>query len=153
MPSNSSALVTLIELEEGTTIESEGEVHRPFEYSMAAAAHNTGPNPTSLSDARSRDDWPHWDASIQWELDQHTPLRTWDLVEPPDGANIVGSRLVFHYKHDVNGNVVAHKTRLVTQGFTQTLGIDYNETFSPTAKLSAIRIIITITIRNDWELE
>jgi hypothetical protein len=86
-------------------------------------------------------------------MEQHANLRTWDLVEPPDGVNIVGSKLVFHYKHDANGEVVNRKTRLVAQGFSQAEGIDYNETFSPTAKLSAIRIIIAIAIRNDWEIE
>jgi Reverse transcriptase (RNA-dependent DNA polymerase) len=152
MPNDSLALVTLIEIEEGTTPETEGESHRPFKYLMVAAVCNTGLNLTSLSDAQSRDDWPQWDASIKRELDQHPTLRMWDLVEPPDGANIVGSRLVFHYKHDASSNV-AHKTRLVMQGFTQMQGIDYNETFSPTAKLSAIRIIVAIAVRNDWELE
>ena len=60
---------------------------------------------------------------------------------------------MFHYKHDAGGNIIACKTRLVTQGFSQAEGIDYNETFSPTAKLSAIWIIATIAIRNDWEIE
>ena len=32
-------------------------------------------------------------------------------------------------------------------------GIDYQETFSPTAKLSAIRVIIALATCNDWELE
>ena len=76
--------------------------------------------------------------SIQRELDQHANLQTWDLVGLPNNVNIVGSRLVFHYKHDASGNIIARKTRLVAQSFSQAEGIDYNETFSPTAKLSAI---------------
>ena len=70
-----------------------------------------------------------------------------------DGANIVGSRFVFHYKHDSSSKVAAYKTRLVAQGFLQAAGIDYDETFSPTAKRSAVRIIAAIAARNDWELE
>ena len=42
---------------------------------------------------------------------------------------------------------------MVAQGFTQREGINYNNTFSPTAKLTAIRVIATIAVRNDWELE
>ena len=42
---------------------------------------------------------------------------------------------------------------VIVQGFSQTDGIDYNETFSPTAKLSAIHIIAAIAVINDWELE
>jgi hypothetical protein len=120
---------------------------------VAAATQDAGDDPTSLNNAQSRDDWPQWDASIKRELGQHATIGTWDLVEPPAGLNIVGSKLVFHYKRDANGKVVAHKTRLVAQGFSQAEGIDYNETFSPTAKLSAIRIIAAIAVRNDWELE
>jgi Reverse transcriptase (RNA-dependent DNA polymerase) len=86
-------------------------------------------------------------------MDQHTNLRTWDLVEPPGGMNIVGSKLVFHYKHDASGKVVAYKTRLVAQSFSQSEGIDYNEMFSPTTKLSAIHIIAAIAVRNNWELK
>ena len=32
-------------------------------------------------------------------------------------------------------------------------GVNYNETFALTAKLSAIRIIAALAVRNDWELE
>ena len=32
-------------------------------------------------------------------------------------------------------------------------GVDFNETFSPTAKLTTIRIIAAIAVRNNWELE
>lgn len=108
--------------------------------------HDIGTNPTNLSDAQSHEDWPQWDLSIKHELDQYANLHTWDLVKPLDNANIVGSKLVFHYKHDASGKVTAYKTRLVAQGFSQAEGIDYNETFSPTAKLSAIHIIAAITL-------
>ena len=118
-----------------------------------ALACNAGADPTNLNDAHSCKDWPEWDASINWELIQHANLRTWDLVEPPDGANIVGSRFVFHYKHDSSGKIAAYKARLIAQGFLQAAGIDYNETFSPTTKLSVVQIIAAIAARNDWELE
>ena len=68
-------------------------------------------------------------------------------------TNIIGSKFMLHYKHDDAGNIGSRKARLVAQGFTQAEGIDYNETFSPTAKLSAICIITVITAHNGWELE
>ena len=45
------------------------------------------------------------------------------------------------------------KARLVVQGFTQEEGIDYKETFSLNAKLSAICIIAAIATQNNWELK
>jgi len=53
----------------------------------------------------------------------------------------------------VAGEIASCKVRLVAQGFLQQEGVDYNETFSPMAKLSAICIITAIAAHNDWELE
>jgi hypothetical protein len=41
----------------------------------------------------------------------------------------------------------------VAQGFTQQEGVNFNETFSPMAKLTAIRMIAAIAVRNDWEMD
>src|SRR5882724_9934736 len=80
-------------------------------------------------------------------------MDTWRLVELPDCANIVGSKFVLHYKHNAANNISSRKARLVTQGFTQTKGINYTKQFSPMAKLSAIHIIASISAHNNWELE
>ena len=65
-------------------------------------------------------------------------LGTWTLVEPPKDANIVRNHLILCYKCDATVAIASHKTRFITQGFLQAMGIDYNKTFVPTAKLSAI---------------
>ena len=44
------------------------------------------------------------------------------------------------------------KARLVARGFTQSYGIDYQETFTPVAKLNTVRIILSIAINQDWSL-
>ena len=71
----------------------------------------------------------------------------------PPNVYIVGSQIVLHYKLKKDGSINTCKSRLVAQGFTQWEGIDYNDTFSFTAKLTAIRVITAIAVRNDWELE
>ncbi|GJY62542.1 retrovirus-related pol polyprotein from transposon TNT 1-94 [Tanacetum coccineum] len=43
---------------------------------------------------------------------------------------------------DENGIVIKNKARLVTQGYNQQEGIDYEETFAPVARLEAIRIFL-----------
>ncbi|GJY74017.1 retrovirus-related pol polyprotein from transposon TNT 1-94 [Tanacetum coccineum] len=44
----------------------------------------------------------------------------------------------------MDGNIHIYKARLVAKGFTQTNGVDYEETFSPVADIKAIRILIAI---------
>ena len=49
---------------------------------------------------------------------------TWDLVPPPEGKNVVGSRLVLNFKRDEYGSVNRFKARLVAQGYSQVKGVD-----------------------------
>ena len=60
---------------------------------------------------------------------------------------------MLHYKLDKHGAIQECKSRVVAQGFSQVEGIDYKETFSPMAKLTAIQIIATLAVRSDWEIE
>ncbi|GJX33547.1 retrotransposon protein, putative, ty1-copia subclass [Tanacetum coccineum] len=55
-------------------------------------------------------------------------------------------------KSDMDGNVHTYKTRLVPKGFTQTYGVDYEETFSPIADIRAIMILIAIAAFYDYEI-
>lgn len=82
--------------------------------------------PTSLAEARRRPDWPQWEAGIREELATLHAAGTWELVDAPRGANIVGSKWVFRAKKDAAGNVVRYKARLVAQGFSQVEGVDYS---------------------------
>nr|GFD44515.1 putative zinc finger, CCHC-type [Tanacetum cinerariifolium] len=79
------------------------------------------------------------------EMQSMKDNEVWDLVDlPPDGKT-VGSKWIFKKKTDMYGDVHTYKPRLVTKGFTQTYGVDYEETFSPVADIRAIRILIAIT--------
>ena len=56
---------------------------------------------------------------------------TWDIVNLPKGKKSVGCRWVFTLKYRVDGTLDRHKARLVARGYTQTYGIDCQETFAP----------------------
>ena len=92
--------------------------------------------PTSLTEAKRHPDWPQWEQGIREELAMLDKAGTWELVDPPAGANIVGSKWVFCAKKDAVGNVVCHKARLVAQGFSQVPGVDYFDTYALVAKLT-----------------
>ena len=46
-----------------------------------------------------------------------------------------------------------YKTRLVTKGYTQVQGIDYEETFSLVARYESIRYLLAHAALLDWEIE
>ncbi|WRX23084.1 Reverse transcriptase [Theobroma cacao] len=76
--------------------------------------------------------------AMQKELDQFKRNRVRSLVSRPLNHPIVGTKWVFRNKVDEQGNVIRNKARLVTQGYNQEEGIDYDETFAPVAKIEVI---------------
>ena len=56
--------------------------------------------------------------------------KVWDVVVLPPNINIVGSHWTHICKHNEDRTARA-KSRVVAQGFTQTFGVDYDETYAP----------------------
>src|SRR6266850_662180 len=78
---------------------------------------------------------------------------TWPTVLCPPRKNIVGCKWVFCLKQKVDGSIDKYKACLVTRGFTQIYGVDYYNTYSPVAWLTSFRLILTIAVCNDWDIE
>ena len=55
-------------------------------------------------------------------------------------------------KQTPDGKVERYKARLVAKGYSQTYGVDYDETFAPVAKMNTIRTIISIAANHGWKL-
>ena len=93
---------------------------------------------------------PHWTRAIIDEMAALQKNRTWTLAKLPKGKRIVGCKWVFSNKHKADGSIERYKARLVAKGYTQTHGIDYQETFSPVAKLNTIRVLLSLAANMDW---
>ena len=55
-------------------------------------------------------------------------------------------------KFNPNGSVAKLKAHLVAKGYAQTYEVDYFDTFSPVAKLTSIRLFISLAASYDWDL-
>jgi hypothetical protein len=77
---------------------------------------------------------------------------TWDLVPLPKGRKLARCKWVYRTKYASYGSVERHKARLVSKGFSQVEGIDYNETFAPVAKMSSIRLVLSLSASHKWEV-
>ena len=59
---------------------------------------------------------------------------------------------MFKTKFHSDGSIDKYKARLVVKGYAQTEGIDYEETFSPTAKYKTICCVLVLCAQQSWPL-
>nr|GEX00592.1 retrotransposon protein, putative, Ty1-copia subclass [Tanacetum cinerariifolium] len=93
-----------------------------------------------------------WLDAMNAKMQSMKDNQVWRLVDLPPNGKTVGSKWLFKKKTDMDGNAHTYKARLVEKEFTQTYGVDYEETFSPVADIRAIRILIAIAAFYDYEI-
>jgi hypothetical protein len=59
---------------------------------------------------------------------------------------------MFCNKQDKHGVVIRNKARLMTKGYSQVKGLDFDETFAPVARLESIRILLAYATQHDFKL-
>ena len=83
-----------------------------------------------------------WHKAICEEMNMMRNNGTWQAVYLPAGQKAISSWWVFKVKHLPDGAIKCFKARLVAHGFSQHLGIDFDETFAPTAQWVAVCTIL-----------
>jgi hypothetical protein len=78
--------------------------------------------------------------------------KTWHLVPPRKGINIVDCKWIWKKKYKSDGSLDKYKDRLVAKGFKQRYGIDYGDTFSPVVKTATIRFVLSLAVSQGWSL-
>ncbi|GJS61226.1 retrovirus-related pol polyprotein from transposon TNT 1-94 [Tanacetum coccineum] len=85
---------------------------------------------------------PAWIESMQEELLQFKRLDVCVLVPAPDNIKPLTLKWLFKNKHDEENTIIQNKTCLVVRGYHQEEGIDFEESFTPVARMEAIRIFL-----------
>lgn len=93
---------------------------------------------------QNRDDWAHWKNAIDEEYSSLVENNTWMLCDLPKNRKVITCKWVFKLKRKSDNSIDKYKARLVAVGFAQEKGFDYNNTYAPTAKLTSLRVLLSI---------
>ena len=105
--------------------------------------------PNTIQEALSKEEWSK---AVTEEMEALKKNKTWEIMKKPVDKRTVGCKWVFTIKYRADGTLDRYKARLVAKGYTQTYGIDYEETFAPVAKLNTVRVLLSLASNLDWPL-
>lgn len=123
-------------------------------YALACAESIEINEPKSVAEAKRSKDWKKWKQAMVEEKVSLDKNKTMILVPRPAKQRVIGCKWLYKYKEGIPGvESPRYKARLVAKGFTQIEGVDYNDIFAPVVKHVSIRIMLSIVVNYDFELE
>nr|GEY74851.1 integrase, catalytic region, zinc finger, CCHC-type, peptidase aspartic, catalytic [Tanacetum cinerariifolium] len=76
----------------------------------------------------------------------------WELVDKPFGKTVIRLKWLWKNKKDEDQTVIRNKARLVAKWYAQEEGIDFEESFTPVARLEAVRIFIAYATHKSFPI-
>ena len=108
--------------------------------------------PNTPKEAMMSPDAKEWQEAADLEYESLLENKTWDIVELPNDRKAIGSRWVFKIKHRSDGIVERYKCRLVTKGYSQMYGADYDETCSHMVRFSSVCTLLSFAVQNNMHV-
>ncbi|CAI7884070.1 unnamed protein product [Closterium sp. NIES-53] len=109
------------------------------------------PTPCSYAEVIAGPYSSQWQAGMDAEMAFWKSTGTYVDEVPPHEANKVDGMWIFRVKWPP-GSPPAFKARYVAQAFTQRQGVDYFQTYSPTPKMTTLRVLMHVAAQRDYEL-
>ena len=109
--------------------------------------------PTTYEDAIHSKNNQEWKDAMNAEMESLKKHHVWKMCDLPAGKEPLNCKWVYRIKCDNRGKIQKYKARLVTCGYGQRYGIDYQETFSPVAKFDSIRLILSCAAMDNMKLQ
>ncbi|CAI7921948.1 unnamed protein product, partial [Closterium sp. NIES-54] len=109
------------------------------------------PTPRSYTEEITSPYSSQWQAAMDAEMASWKSTGTYVDKVPPPGANIVDGMWIFRVKRPP-GSPPAFKARYIARGFSKQQGVDYFHTFSPTPKMTTLRVLLHVAAQRDYEL-
>ncbi|CAI7738644.1 unnamed protein product [Closterium sp. NIES-54] len=109
------------------------------------------PTPRSYVEAIAGEYSSQWQTAMDAEMAAWKSTGTYVDEVPPPRANIVDGMWIFRVKRQT-GSPPAFKAHYIARGFSQRLGVDFFQTFSPTLKMTTLRVLLHVAAQRDYEL-
>ncbi|GJY89022.1 retrotransposon protein, putative, ty1-copia subclass, partial [Tanacetum coccineum] len=123
-------------------------------YAFAIDEEEDTHEPIIFQEAINSSKKDEWVRAMKEEMSSLKKNHTWELIDQPPGQKLLSCKWLYKIKEGIEGvRKPRYKARLVARGFTQRAGIDYNEVFSPVVRHTSIRVILSLTACEDYELE
>nr|GEX22067.1 hypothetical protein [Tanacetum cinerariifolium] len=123
-------------------------------YAFVAAEEEYTHEPLTYQEAVACEESSKWKVAMKEEMNSLRKNKTWELVDHPARQKLVSCKWLFKIKEGIEGvQKLRFKARLVSRGFTQREGIDYNEVFSLVVRHTSNRVILALTACKDYEMK
>ncbi|XP_062094090.1 uncharacterized mitochondrial protein AtMg00820-like [Humulus lupulus] len=134
------------------TTRSKVGIFKPKTFLAATSNHTNNPDslPESLDQALSS---PKWLLAMNEENTALINNKTWLLVPRQPHMHIVDNKWVYRIKYNPDGSINRYKACLVAKGFQQQPGIDFFETFSLVVKPYTIRVVLSLEVTFNWDIQ
>ena len=104
--------------------------------------------PQTYQEAMQSPDSENWKVAMNEEMNSLLANGTFSLSTLPQGRTPVGGRWVYTIKEGADGDIT-YKARFVAKGYSQVKGIDFEETFAPTANIVSVRVLCQLAAQYD----
>ncbi|KAL0849419.1 hypothetical protein ABMA28_013712 [Loxostege sticticalis] len=127
-------------------------LHRPQRYDDFICSVSADEFPNSYREAMEREDCEEWLKAMKNEIESLKENNVWTLCDLPPQRKALPYKWIFRIKRNPDGSIEKYKARLVVKGFRQKKGIDYDQTFSPVARMASVRALLSVCAKENMHL-
>lgn len=113
------------------------------------AMYTASEDPDNFDEAVQHEKWRE---AMELEIKSIEENNTWEVVDLPEEAKVIGVKWIFKTKYNEKGEVDKFKARLVAKGYHQRLGVDFHEVFAPVARWDTIRTLLAKAAEKEWKV-
>ncbi|GKC24490.1 copia protein [Tanacetum coccineum] len=79
-------------------------------------------------------------------------LDVWELVPRPADRNVIAVKWLWKNKTNAENTMIRNKSRLVAKGYKQEEGTDFEESFTPVARIEAVQMFVAYAAHKNFTI-